>query len=531
MGFDFLKNKQSLLTRGVLLLLALTFIIGFGYIGGVNIGGLGGSAGTAVEVNGEKVPYAQFKNLRDALQRQYSQNLDELPPEILDFIKFSALNNIVELKLLSQKAKELGLKISDNELADAIKSSPAFQVDGVFVGKESYENFINQRLNQTVGEFEKSYKDELLARKLVSIINESAIVTEEQLLNLYKMQNEEIKLNYISFSPDEFTASVNPSDGEINNYYNENKNNFQTEEKRNIEYSSIDPSSFSSRIKLSDEELKAYYDAYADEFTVDGTLKPFEEAKIEIENELKKTKIVAAYDDFISNFSNIKAGSLENLSTEFPLGKIEKAGFISRNDPSNEVPKKVTEKAFSMKKGDVSLASENSTSWIIELLDIEDKKDKELSSVKDEITAVLKREKAKNAARVSADESLKKFQNSNSNFLETAEKISLDIKETAFYNRIKGPNEINSGDITLESFGLNKENPLLPKVYNSGDEFIIASLKERKEVQTEDFENNKFSLKEQEISRLRREILDSWLDKIRSQAKIVPNKNLFPAQG
>ncbi len=530
MGFDFLDNKQNLLTRALLIMLALTFVIGFGYVGGIDLGGQGTASGTAVEVNGEKVTYAQFKNLKDSLRRQFSQNQGELPQQALDYINYTALNNLVELKLLSQKAKELGLRISDEELAKDITSNPAFQLDGVFVGKENYESFITQRLNQTVGNFEESYKDELLARKLVSIINESAKVTDEELLSLYKMKNEEVKLNYISFTAEGFINSINPNEQEINNYYQENKNSFKTEEKRKIEYLNFGPSNFESAVVVSEEELKAYYSAYTDEFKENDKVKPFEDVKKEIEKKLKETRVEKVYNEFVSGFEVSDVKSLEKLSAENSLGKVAMSEFFSRTD-SADIPKNVVDKTYSIEKNDVSIVFDNSTSWIVRLVEIQENKEKEFSEVKEEITIILKKEKAKNAARVSADETLKKVESSNNDLVKTARNLGFTVNETAFFNRTKGPSEINSEDIILESFQLSPENPLLPKVYNSGENFIIASLKEKKPIETNEFEENKFSVKEQEISRQRREILSNWLDKIRSQAKIVPNKNLFPAQG
>lgn len=529
MGFDFLENKQSLLTRGVLLLLALTFVIGFGYVGGIDLGGQGTASGTAVEVNGEKVSYAQFKNLKDSIRRQYAQNQGELPPQLIDFINYTALNNLVELKLFSQKARELGLRISDSELAESITSNPAFQVDGVFVGKENYESFIRQRLNQTVGSFERSYKDELLARKLINIINDSAKVTDEELFNLYKVQNEEIKLNYVSFEADDFVDAIKPSDQEINKYYIDNKENFKTEEKRKIEYITFSESDFESNINISEDELKAYYNAYLDEFDVEGTITPYEKAKPQIESKLKTPRVNKAYNDFVAGFSENNIESLDNISSQYSFGTVKQSDYFSR-DESKTLSNAVTNKAFLIDKGEISVVSDNSNSWIIKVVEIQPSMEKEISEVKNEIITILKNEKAKNAARVSADETLKKLQDSGKGFIERTRNLGIEVSETGFFNRLNGPSEINSKEIILESFQLDPDNPVLPKVYSSDEKFIIASLKERKEIQPQDFEENKFSVKEREVSRLRREIVENWLEDIRSQAKIVPNKSLFPAQ-
>lgn len=531
MGFDFLKFNQSFLTRVILILLALTFVIGFGYVGGINLGGGGTGGGTAVEVNGEKVTYAQFKNLQDALRRQYTQNMDEVPQQIQDFIKFSALNNIIELKLLSQKAEELGLRVTKDELANAITGNPAFQVDGVFVGKENYSSFITQRLRQTVADFEQSYKEELLARKLISIINETAKVTDEELLNLYKTQNEKLSLNYVVFSPKDFVGSVTPGEREIEDYYKENKSDFLTEEKRKIEYTQLKVDSFIPRIKISDEELRAYYDAYTDEFKEGESILPFEEVKSRIEAKLVSKKAENAYNNFISDFSGNNIENINQIEAVSNSDEIKTSPLFTQDDTSTDLPRDVIEKAFTLTRGEVALVASDASSWLLKLEDIQSAEEKELSSVRDEITRILKERKAKEAAKVSAEESLKKFRSSNQGFAETARKLGLAVNQTKLFTRVEGPQEINSDDIALEAFQVEANEPLIKKVYESDGNFYIASLKEKKGIDKAEFEENKYSVKEREITRQRREILQGWLEDMRREAKIVPNKNLFPAQG
>ena len=55
MSLELLRRSQSWFTRGVLIVLAITFVFGFGF--SISNFGTGGSVpqGTAAEVNGEKI--------------------------------------------------------------------------------------------------------------------------------------------------------------------------------------------------------------------------------------------------------------------------------------------------------------------------------------------------------------------------------------------------------------------------------------------------------------------------------------------
>ena len=138
MSYSFFSFKNSWLTRAVLVVIAFTFILGFGYVGVINLTETGVSTGTAAEVNGEKIPIVQFYNVRENLYKQFGEGLQNIPPEAMQFFNIRALQQLVEAKLLAQKAQELGFTVSNDELSESIRTNPSFQRDGKFIGLENY---------------------------------------------------------------------------------------------------------------------------------------------------------------------------------------------------------------------------------------------------------------------------------------------------------------------------------------------------------------------------------------------------------
>ncbi|MCI0481082.1 MAG: SurA N-terminal domain-containing protein, partial [Candidatus Dadabacteria bacterium] len=206
MSLNFIRNRNSWFIRGILILIAVAFIIGIGY----NLSDFGAITDvpnrTAAKVNGEDVSLVNFYLMRDSLKMQFGQG-GEIPEEYMNQINIIALNQLINIKLMAQKAKSLGFKVTDEELDNAIKSDPNFQIDGKFVGAERYKQFIEQALKQDVGEFENSYRETLLAEKFAGFLDETALITEENLLDVYERQNEEINLYYISFSGADYAGS------------------------------------------------------------------------------------------------------------------------------------------------------------------------------------------------------------------------------------------------------------------------------------------------------------------------------------
>ena len=165
MDLELIRRRHKWLTLIILVFIGGVFIFGMGSF--VTDFGFysSGTAGSAAEVNGEEISMSEYVLERDSMRREFSQGGQELPQSAIDIINMRALNQIIDFKLLAQKAKDIGFIVTDEEFNKAIHSDPTFQIDGKFVGAERYRNFIEQVLNQNVTDFERFYRDRLLAQK------------------------------------------------------------------------------------------------------------------------------------------------------------------------------------------------------------------------------------------------------------------------------------------------------------------------------------------------------------------------------
>jgi len=530
MGLEFFRDNTSWLNRTILALIALSFILGFGYFGVINLTNTGVSTGTAAEVNGEKIPLVQFYNVRENLYKQFGEGLQNIPPEAMQFFNVRALQQLVEAKLLAQKAQEVGFSVSDDELSESIRTNPSFQQDGKFIGLDNYRNLIRQALNMSVGDFEKGYKEELLVQKVVELINNSAKITDDQLYNLYKVENENINLYYISFQPDKFSDSATISEGEISEYYENNKNQFLTDEERKINYIKVNQADFEKNIEISDDEVNSYYSSYSDEFKDDeGNIKPLADAKDEIVKNLRVKRVGSIYDNFVNTVTRSDVlDPLDKLVAENSLSAATPSEYFTATQETEVFPIELRNKAFTLKANEVSAYNYRGDLWVFEVTEIKEQSQKSLDDANEEITASLKKSKGSEAAKIAADESLKKLLgNSSTSFRNLSDSFNLDVKESGLFARAKAPAELNIEDLKLDAFLLTKANPTAKKIYKSGDSFYIISLKERKNVSKEEFEREKDTIMNQQLSRQRGELLSAWIDDIRNKSEIVPNPNLI----
>lgn len=530
MAFDIIKNRQGLLTKALLLLLALTFVIGFGYVGGISIGGRGPSGGAAVEVNGDKVSLAEFYNLRDSMLDRLRRSDQEISDELFEYVNFSVIDSLVNKKLLAQKAEELGIRVSQEELSDAIRNDPGFQVDGAFVGFERYRDFISRGLNRTVKDFEDSYREDLLVEKLVSVLDSSVTASDEELLSIYRTREEKIDLHYVSFAARDYLEGRKPSEEEIARYYRKNTDLFWEPEKRAARYVKLTPGDFTEDAEVSDEEIEAYYTTYPEEFLSKGTPKPFDDVKGEIKKQLVEGKSKLLYNQFLEEFLR-KRRSFSDLLSEKSSLEVKETVEFTLGGAGGDVPGAIRREAFSVKKKRLSNVVLRDFTWFFEVTRVQSSKRSGIESARGEIVEALKREKGVGRARESAGNSLAKITASGKDFSGVAKSMGLSVESTGFFSRSEDPLDVESGDFISDVFGLRSNRPTPNRVYKSGETFYIVSLAKTKPADSGYFGIERDSLRHQEVSLRKVLVVERLLENLRESSKISPNKNLLSQGG
>src|SRR3989304_4544420 len=500
MILDMLRKGQTWVTKGILIVLAITFAFGFGF--SFSNFGFGGKVpeGTAAEVNGQKISHLDFYRTRERLRAQYRES--GVPEEALNqnFIDMTALNQLIDLQLLSQKAKELGFMVTDEELSEAIRSNPVFQVDGQFIDANEYRAFVEQRLNQSVSDFEKKYREELLAQKVVKLMFDTLNVTDEELFDIYKIRNEKVNLNFVTISPEDFKDSYTINEEEIKKYHENNKSAFKTPELRSVRYVIISPDDFINRVVVYQEEIKSYYEAHPDKFrSNEDESRPLAEVKGEVEADIKKEGGKALFREFLENLKeSVDKKSIDEITKENGLGEVKVVGPISVTAKLDDIPSKVVEKAFTIKEGEKI--------YIIQVSEVVPSRGKTLKEAEGEISERLQSMKAKEAAKAKANDLLNKAKMNGGNLEEAAISFGLKLQETGYFSRLERVPEINSDEIKVDAFFLDKKNPLVSKVYEADEKIYIVSLKEEQDADPKGFEEEKGQLKEEELSQRKREL-------------------------
>lgn len=169
------------------------------------------------------------------------------------------IDQMITERALAYEAERLGLRVSEAELAQAIRSMvPQLYPDGKFLGREAYAAFLAQQ-NLTIPQFEANVRKQMLLTKLENLAGEGAIVTQEEIEREYRRRNEKIKLEYIVIPMSKLRAEIQVTPEEIRAQYERNRPLYQIPEKRSFDVLVIDELEVGKRVEIPEAELRKAY--------------------------------------------------------------------------------------------------------------------------------------------------------------------------------------------------------------------------------------------------------------------------------
>jgi peptidyl-prolyl cis-trans isomerase D len=193
----------------------------------------------------------------DQFNRELAQQMG-LPMTVLD--------SLVADKILLQEADRMGLRVTDEEVRQAILEYPAFQAaSGGFIGEERYRQILRSN-GFTVDSFEQMIRTQLLGQMVRDVLSANLFISDDDVLASYKDQVEQAKIRFVQLPASSMADEVVASPEEIAAYFEEHKEELRIPEQRVVDYLLLDQNALRDTLELSEEELFDYYEANPDEF-------------------------------------------------------------------------------------------------------------------------------------------------------------------------------------------------------------------------------------------------------------------------
>lgn len=481
---DLIRKKQKTLLIRVVFWVIIAAFVGTIFLVWGRGGDTNGTVGNvAAQVNGTDISYADFQrsysNLYNLYQSIYQNNFTpELERELN--LGQQALDQLIQETLLVQEADRLGISVSDQELVDSIAQYGAFQENGKF-SRDRYLQVLNyQRI--TPEQFEGIQQRQLLTDKVRQQLQQGISVDDAEVEQTYREENDQISLQFVRTVPSLFTSKVEVNDEDLQQYFDDNREQFRLPEKISLRYLQFDPARYEKEISnFEEDDLQRYYRRTLDQYEIKEQVKAAhilvrvpedaDEATKTQKRELAETLLeqVKSGKDF-AELARAMSDDPGSASKGGDLGYFGRGVMVAPFEAA----------VFSMKPGEISDLVETEFGFhIVKLEEYIAPGVKPLADAIEEVKAGLKVELARRLAYEKAMDSYN-INRKTGNLEEAAQSNDLGIKETGLFARGEAIDGIGrEDDISDAAFTLEPGQLARPVQTTQG--IFLFSLKEREE--------------------------------------------------
>jgi len=344
---------------------------------------------------------------------QYAAN-----PMIVSLFEQQVGQQLVQQQILLAEANKLGIKATDNDVAQYLRTGQAGQVlfpNGKFIGKDQYASLIATRFDMSVPQFEEGVKHDIAIRRLESLITAGVTVGDKEARDFYLKNNIKLKFDYAVISSDDIRKQINPSDADLQVFFKKNAARYATAvpEQRIITYFAFTPNEVPGGVaQPTQQEIQQYFTAHQSEYSVPEQSKsrhilikvaPGADAKADAGAKAKAEALVKQIQGG-ANFADLAKKNSDDPGSKDTGGEL---GFAQRGHMVPEFDNAI----FTQKIGDTKIIKTQFGYHIVQVEERQAARTQQLNDVLPTIQATLIRQKSvaaqENYARALMSEAIK----------------------------------------------------------------------------------------------------------------------------
>jgi peptidyl-prolyl cis-trans isomerase D len=472
----------------------------------------------AARVNGEMVTASDFTQAYTSRFRQMSQvrggkyTTDNAKQ---DNLKQETLKNLVDQELIAQQADDLGIQVSDEEVADAIAKNPNFQQEGKF-DFDYYKRLVENGYGMSIKRFEEAYRRDLLRGKVIQAAIAGAQVSDDEVKAAWQAQHEGAAIAYVRFNAFMFRDKAAATDAEAEEFAKAH----------------------------ADEIAKKYEEEKATRYTQPAAVKvraisiPLPPNASAEQEKAAREKIDAAAAEVKAgkDFAEVARARSEDAATKANGGEL---GFVARGQSA--FGRTLEDEAQKLKPGQVSEVFKDRSGF--HLLKAEEERaahQQTLDEVRKQVALELvKGQKARELAKQKAEETLAQLRagkelkdlfpqkKTEPGQFDFSSFTTPQTSETETFHPMGGyiPGIGQAPRLSEAVFAQTRAGAIPQAPVDEGDTWYVFKVKSRERADASRMDAAELGpLRERLVSQKQQELYGKWVDNLRSKSKIVENQ-------
>jgi peptidyl-prolyl cis-trans isomerase D len=374
------RGAQSWIAK----LLFAILIVSFGIFWNVSDVFRGFGRGSIAHVGKTEITVPEFqREFQGELRSLTTEGGQRLSTEQALLLKLDqrALDRLIAQAAVKTHADQLGLALSDAELAEGIRSDPAFAgPDGKF-SRTGFDGLLRHLGLSEQGFFVLRREDEL-RRQVTEALRDAIVVPKPAIEQAHAWRDETRTIEHVTVDAKKAVSVAKPDEAKLKETYENNKHRFVTPEYRKLALLFLGIDDLKKEVSLTDDELKAVYLDTKDTYD-----KP-ERRRIQQVAFKDRSAAEAARSALVEgkkNFLDVakEAGAAES---DVNLGMLTKKQMID---------KKVADAAFALARDKISEVIDGRFApVIVRVIEIEEGKESTFETVKEQVRDRISKERA-----------------------------------------------------------------------------------------------------------------------------------------
>lgn len=345
------------------------------------------NANDVAKVGEQTISRAEYQDAINNRRNELLQNGVEASAINTNALNREVLESLINQAVLRNQSEQLGMHVSDQVINNLLLQDPQFLDENGQFSNDRFA-FALQQQGMTKDQLFAQYRQQLNLMQLYASVAQTALYPEAEINDLLALQLETRDVWVHRLPWEQYKDKVSVSDKEIEDYYNEHKNELNSVAMVDLAYIQLDPSKVAVE-EVTEEEVQAQYDAFKSNYAGNYSQK-LSQILVTGDNAQKTIQQIE---------SRLKKGeSFEELAKELSEDPVSaaKGGDIGTFNPDvfGADGTKVAQAIEGLNKGQVSAPVKTSFGYqLFKVTEMSGEGVPSLDSMREELVAQAKRQK------------------------------------------------------------------------------------------------------------------------------------------